>query len=117
MMAGVADHPPVQADETLLWDALPGLVLLLTADGAGLYANPALAAFSGRGVDELLGRGWRGLLAPTACEALLERLAQPHDFEIGLDLHDASGRASRSPCPRRRGVGAPAPVAEQPAAA
>jgi diguanylate cyclase (GGDEF)-like protein/PAS domain S-box-containing protein len=101
MMAGVADHPPVQADETLLWDALPGLVLLLTADGAGLYANPALAAFSGRGADELLGDGWHALLAPASRQALLERLAQARDFEIALDLHDAAGHASRLRCAAR----------------
>ena len=97
----MAAHPPVQADDTLLWDALPGLVLLLTAGGAGLYANPALATFSGRGADDLLGNGWRALLAPAACEALLARLAQPHDFEIGLDLRDASGRTSRLRCAAR----------------
>ncbi len=101
MMVCVAAHLPVQADETLLWDALPGLVLLLTADGTGLYANPALAAFSGRGADDLLGDGWRALLVATSCEALLLRLAQPHDFEIGLDLHDASGGASRLRCAAR----------------
>ena len=97
----MAIHPPVQAEEALLWDALPALVLLLAADGAALYANPALAEFSGRRADDLLGDGWRGLLAPAPCEALLARLAQVHDFEIELVLRDAAGRATPVRCAAR----------------
>ncbi len=94
--------PPVQSEEALLWEALPGLVLLLAADGTALYANRALSEFSGRSAGELLGDGWRGLLAPASCDALLARLAQPHDFEIELDLRDAAaGRAARLRCAAR----------------
>ena len=97
----MAVHLPVQPDEARLWDALPGMVLLLAGDGAALYASPALAAFGGRSVEALLGSGWRGLLAPGACDALLTRLARAEDFEIELDLRDAPPHEVRVRCVAR----------------
>jgi diguanylate cyclase (GGDEF)-like protein/PAS domain S-box-containing protein len=92
---------PVQQDDALLWDALPDMVLLLGREGSGLYANAALAAFSGRAPSQLLGAGWRAALTSQSCEMLLERLSQPRDFEMELDLVDGTGHETRQCCSAR----------------
>ena len=95
--------PPARDAEldASLWDALPGWVLLLNAQGRALYVNPALCAFGARTKAQLLGAGWRALLTPTSIDALLSRLGAPGDFEIDLDMIDTRGREVRVRCAAR----------------
>ena len=67
------------ADHTA-WDALPGPVLLLDAQGSALHVNPAFAAFARREASHLLGRAWQELLDADNRRELLALLAQPDDF-------------------------------------
>jgi diguanylate cyclase (GGDEF)-like protein/PAS domain S-box-containing protein len=92
---------PVKPDEALLWDSLPGCVLLLAPDGSALYVNAAFAAFAGRSRQELTGNGWQSAFMPASCDALLTRLAQPADFEMSLDAIGAHSIVSRVVCSAR----------------
>ena len=97
-----ADVLPAQDDaDASLWEALPGGVLLLHADGRALYVNAALRSASGRSDAQLLGSGWRDALAPASVDALLARLAQPADFELDLALLDSQGRELPARCAAR----------------
>jgi len=98
-----ADALPAQDDDAdaSLWDALPGAVLLLHADGRGLYVNAAWCALSGRTKPRLLGSGWREALTPASVDRLLAQLAQPADFELDLGLLDAQGRELPMRCAAR----------------
>lgn len=97
-----ADTSPEQeAADASLWEALPGAVLLLHADGRALYVNAAMCAAGGRSRAQLLGAGWRGMLTPESLDALLAQLAQPGDFELELDLVDAEGREFPVRCAAR----------------
>jgi len=71
------------ADHTA-WDALPGPVLLLDAQGSALHVNPAFAAFARRDAEHLLGRAWQELLDADSRRGLLALLAQPADFATAL---------------------------------
>ena len=71
------------ADHTA-WDALPGPVLLLDAQGSALHVNPAFAAFARRDAAHLLGRAWQELLDADSRRGLLAQLAQPADFATAL---------------------------------
>ncbi len=97
-----ADALPAQDEsDASLWEALPGAVLLLHADGRALFASAALCAVSGRHASQLLGAGWRELLTPASLSALLSHLAQPADFELEIGLLDAQGRQSAVRCAAR----------------
>ena len=97
-----ADALSAQDDaDASLWDALPGAVLLLHADGRALYVNAALCALSGRTPPRLLASGWREALTSASVDALLEQLAQPGDFELDLGLLDAQGRELPMRCAAR----------------
>ena len=97
----VAATPARDDEDAALWDALPGWVLLLTNQGRALYANAALSAFCARSRAQLLGDGWVELLTPASHEALRARLTEPADFELDLELLDASGRAVHVRCAAR----------------
>ena len=71
------------ADHTA-WDALPGPVLLLDAQGSALHVNPAFAAFARRDAAHLLGRAWQELLDADSRRGLRAQLAQPADFATAL---------------------------------
>jgi diguanylate cyclase (GGDEF)-like protein/PAS domain S-box-containing protein len=86
------------------WDALPGMVLLLAANGAALNVNDAFCAFAGRSRHELLGHGWSSQLRAASRVALLERLGQADDFMLGLDLAGAGGAVSSVACLAHRQV-------------
>jgi len=77
--------------EASAWDALPGLLLQLDADGSALQVNTAMAAFARREPARLLGRGWQELLDAESRHRLLERLARQTDFTIELQLAGAAG--------------------------
>ncbi len=66
------------------WDALPGMVVLLDAAGGALHVNTALASFSRREPERLLGRAWQELLDADSRHQLLERLAGRQDFAVSL---------------------------------
>ena len=93
--------PDATEFDASLWDALPGWVLLLNRQGRALYVNPSLCAFGARTRPQLLGVGWRSLLAPNSIDTLLARLATSGDFEIDLDMVDAQAREVRVRCAAR----------------
>jgi diguanylate cyclase (GGDEF)-like protein/PAS domain S-box-containing protein len=92
---------PEQHDESLLWEALPGLVLVVDRAGHALYANAALGRLRGGNSASLLGDGWHKLLTQASCNALLARLAKPDDFEIDIDVLAADGRETKMCCSAR----------------
>ena len=92
---------PLSEDDTRLWDALPGMVLLLSADGAALHVNNALCAFTGRAAEALRGHGWWAALNAASRSSLLEKLALPDDFMLGIDLAGADGTFSSVVCSAR----------------
>ena len=69
----VPDDQPSPADAAL-WDAVPGMLLLLGADGSALRANEAMVGFTGCTRAELLGQGWQTLLTHPSREALRDAL-------------------------------------------
>ena len=85
-------------DAAPLWDALPGMVLLLTRDGAAAYVNDAFAAFSGLPREHLRGPGWLGTLTDESRTGLLEALARPADFALQLRVQRSDGRLGWVEC-------------------
>jgi len=94
-MAAVPNPPP---DTAPLWDALPGLVLLLRPDASVAYANAAFRAFSGLPAERLAGTGWHAALLDESRAGLLEALARPADFALQLRLMRADGRMAWVEC-------------------
>jgi diguanylate cyclase (GGDEF)-like protein/PAS domain S-box-containing protein len=73
------------APDALVWDALPSAVLLLDRDGLAQHVNRAFTDLFDLARAAALGTGWRALLEPASCEALLARLAQGEpDFSLQL---------------------------------
>ena len=89
---------PMPEDDARLWDTLPGMVLLLAADGAALKVNNAFCAFTGKTPQELLGHGWSTTLLATSHAALLDRLNRPDDFMLGVELVGADGALGSVAC-------------------
>ena len=75
------------------WEALPGMLVLLGADGAALHVNAAFEAFAGRGEAQLRGAQWQDLLAADALAQLRGLLAQQQDFSVALPMARAGGRS------------------------
>ena len=98
----MAANPTLPDADAHLWDALPGMVLLLTADGAALKVNDAFCAFAGRPREDLLGHGWSTTLLAASRSALLDRLGRPDDFMLGVELTGAGGAISSLACLARR---------------
>ena len=94
----MAAHPTPPDADAHLWDALPGMVLLLATDGAALKVNDAFCAFAGRPRADLLGHGWSTTLLAESRSALLDRLGQPDDFMLGIELCGAGGGISSVAC-------------------
>ena len=76
----------LRSTEAPLWDALPGLVLLLRRDGSMAYANQAFCDFSGLSPDQLGGTVWQAALTAESQLALREALAHRADFLPTLRL-------------------------------
>ncbi len=96
-----ANPTPTDAD-VRLWDALPGMVLLLAADGAALKINDAFCAFVGRTREDLLGYGWSISLLAASHRTLLDRLGRLDDFMLGIELRGVGGAVSSLACVARR---------------
>jgi diguanylate cyclase (GGDEF)-like protein/PAS domain S-box-containing protein len=94
----MADHPPASPADASPWDASPESVVLLSRGGQALYANAALAKFSGRSTKQLLGVGWKTVLTAASVDALLTHLRRPVDFELRLDLRDRAGHPTPARC-------------------
>ena len=86
-------HGPLRQDGAL-WDALPGMFLLLGRDGAARRMNVAFAA--GVGLDAATqGRDWLARLSEPSVQALERALAQGERFSLPLCLRAAEGRPER----------------------
>ncbi len=94
----MAADPTLPEADAHLWDALPGMALLLASDGAALQVNDAFCAFAGRPREELLGHGWRTMLLAASHGALLDRLGRPDDFMLGVELVGADGASMSVAC-------------------
>ena len=97
----MAAVPASHLDAASLWDALPGMVLLLRRDGSAAYVNEAFLAFSGLPADPLRGTDWHTALTDESRAGLLEALARPADFSLQLRLHRGDGRIGWVECSGR----------------
>ncbi|CAN5480152.1 hypothetical protein BH11PSE9_BH11PSE9_23400 [soil metagenome] len=93
--------PSLSAGDAPLWDALPGMVMLLDGSGAARHVNAAFAAFSGRPVQDLLGQGWRQVLGADSRDAVLQALARRRDFFLEIELLRADGGTGWLHCSAR----------------
>jgi PAS domain-containing protein len=101
----MAANPTLPDNDARLWDALPGMVLLLATDGAALKVNDAFCAFAGRPREDLLGHGWSTTLLAASRSALLDRLGRSDDFMLGVELTGADGAIRSVVCLARRQSG------------
>ncbi len=111
-MAAVSTPLPHAAP---LWDALPGMVLLLRRDGSAAYANAAFLAFSGLPAERVAGTGWLAALLDESRAGLLEALARPADFALQLRLRRADGRMGWVECAAKWQTSGPADDGNPPA--
>ena len=77
-----------------LWDALPGMLLLLGRDGAARRMNASFAACAGL-TTTALGRGWLARLSDASAQALERILAQGERFSLQLCLRAAEDQPER----------------------
>ena len=98
-MAAVPASP--LPEDVSLWDALPGMVLLLGADGTATHANAEFCAFLGVTYQAVLGPGWRACLGGDSCEALLVRLQRHEPFALELQVQRTPGQPSWVECSAR----------------
>jgi diguanylate cyclase (GGDEF)-like protein/PAS domain S-box-containing protein len=59
--------PPPELDREFLWHLLehiPAMVWMTDADQSCIYANPSTLAFTGLGLSQMLGSGWRDTVHP-----------------------------------------------------
>ncbi|MDP3823325.1 MAG: EAL domain-containing protein [Burkholderiales bacterium] len=101
----MAANPTLPDHDARLWDALPGMVLLLSTDGAALKVNDAFCAFAGRSRDALLGHGWSANLLAASRIALTDRLGRHDDFMLGLEFTGLGGALTSVACLARRQAG------------
>jgi diguanylate cyclase (GGDEF)-like protein len=78
----------------VLWDALPGMFLLLGRDGAARRMNAAFAACAGLPV-ATQGRDWLARLSESSAQALERALAQGERFSLPLCLRAVEGQPER----------------------
>jgi diguanylate cyclase (GGDEF)-like protein/PAS domain S-box-containing protein len=97
----MAAVPASHLDAAPLWDALPGMVLLLRRDGAAAYVNEAFLGFSGLAPDPMRGTDWHSALTDESRAGLLEALARPADFSLQLHLRRGDGRIGWVECSGR----------------
>jgi diguanylate cyclase (GGDEF)-like protein/PAS domain S-box-containing protein len=97
----MAAVPASHLDAAPLWDALPGMVLLLRRDGSAAYVNEAFLRFCGLAADPLRGTDWHLSLTDGSRSELLQALARPLDFTQQLNVHRADGRIGWVECSAR----------------
>lgn len=90
-MKTAAGEPPMH--EAAAWEALPGMLVMLDAQGRLLHGNAAFVHFSGRTLDALHGARWQDLLVREQRAPLLEALAAGADFELELPMRCAAPAA------------------------
>jgi diguanylate cyclase (GGDEF)-like protein/PAS domain S-box-containing protein len=92
---------PIPPPSAPAWDALPGMVLLLGADGQARFANAALAAFAAQPAQALLGHGWRAILTEAARAEFDAVFECSGDFLVTLELRRGEGRTGCVECSAR----------------
>lgn len=89
-----APHSLVTAlvDASALWQRIPGLVVVLTPEGQGLFISEAYAGLTGTALDAARGTGWDAALEPASRKVLQELLPRRSSFTARLALrpHDGS---------------------------
>lgn len=89
-----APHSLVTAlvDASALWQRIPGLVVVLTPEGQGLFISEAYAGLTGTALDAARGTGWDAALEPASRQVLYELLPRRSSFTVRLALrpHDGS---------------------------
>jgi diguanylate cyclase (GGDEF)-like protein/PAS domain S-box-containing protein len=91
--------PPPSADPTL-WDALPTMAVMLSADGRVLRSNQAFSLYLASRVPALVERiqqecRW---LTPESCQALLDALAARQNFSLPVHPRAAAGNDQIPEC-------------------
>jgi diguanylate cyclase (GGDEF)-like protein/PAS domain S-box-containing protein len=81
-----------------VWDAVPGMILRVGADGAALESNAAFRAFLGLAEDAVAGHAWERLLPDASRRVLLEALGERTDFRLQIELLRGSGVAATVEC-------------------
>ena len=80
--------PPKQAE---FWDWVPGMVLLVRADGTRVAANSAFQALFGCSATGVVGNDWAQILPEGSWLALLAALGKRRDFRIQVEARRADG--------------------------
>ena len=77
--------------EGALWNAVPGMVLVLEPDGRAQHVSAAFAELLERPASQVLGSVWLHALADASREELRHALARRDDFELrfAVNLRDA----------------------------
>ncbi len=92
----VLTSAPCAADDDALWDALPGMLLLLDADAGALRVNRAFARHTGLPSQAAQGSGWHGLLTESSLAALRAALGgAARTVALELQLRAAPGMPPR----------------------
>lgn len=88
-----APHSLVTAlvDATALWRRIPGMVVVLTPEGQGLFISEAYAGLTGTALDPASGAGWDATLEPASRRALQDLLHRRSSFTTRLALRQRDG--------------------------
>ena len=92
--------PPLR-DDVSLWDAMPGMLVVLGADGAAAHANAEFCAFLGVTHPAALGAAWQACLGGSSREALLAALRCHEPFAMELEVQRTQGQLAWVKCTAR----------------
>ena len=84
-----------------VWDALPGLVLIVGVDGQAHAANAGFCTFFGIDATALIGDSWEGPFAESSRLAMRSALVARRDFTLQLEAANAMGTACWLECSAR----------------
>jgi diguanylate cyclase (GGDEF)-like protein/PAS domain S-box-containing protein len=94
----MSNAPPSPAEAAPAWDDVPGILLVLQADGAAQALNAAACHYLGLARDNALGAQWLSQLDADSRAALLSALAQGSRFVLPLRLIDDQGQQRQVTC-------------------
>ncbi len=77
---------PLTPSDAALWDALPGMALVVGVSGQALRVNQAFVDRFGLQGAALSGPSWTDLLTAQSRDALLQALLRTNDFTLTLEL-------------------------------
>jgi diguanylate cyclase (GGDEF)-like protein/PAS domain S-box-containing protein len=79
-------------DASVLWQRIPGMVVVLTPEGQGLFISQTYAEATGTALDPAHGSGWDATLEPASRDALHAALKGRSSFSQQLTLRGRDGR-------------------------